>query len=238
MRKVSGKKVKKTSYPHTKRNFFIFTGLAVLLFMVFFHALNWQENLKAQGFNILSKLAIPTITPYPTDLYETELTQQPTPTAKPAKKQTAPQQQYDDWGKTVKIDEHTSASRFGADDHMSTVGELNAAMNQYRASRGLSTLNNSGLLCDIAQKRANENQANGKLDTHAGFGKYAQSQQEYNDIAEVLFGGAQPVSGVHIVEWGWDQSLTGHREAISNPKWQDGCAGIAGYFAVYIFGKH
>ena len=56
-------------------------------------------------------------------------------------------------------------------------------------------------------------------------------------MGEVIFGGGQPVSGVHIVEWGWDQSLTGHKEAISDPKWSDGCAGIAGYFAVYVFGK-
>ncbi len=141
-----------------------------------------------------------------------------------------------EWGQTIKIDEKTSVSRFASDDHMSTVAELNQAMNQYRQSHGLPTLNFDSVLCNIAQARANQLQVLGKLDGHAGAYNLVHDQQSFDTIDEVLFGGVQPVIGVHIVEWGWDQSLTGHHVAISNPLWRDGCAGIAGYFAVFEFG--
>lgn len=173
---------------------------------------------------ILKATITPTSTPTSTPTFITK----PAPITK--------SDNQDGWGKTVKIDDKTSASRFAPDDHMSTVSELNQAMNQYRQARGLPTLNFDSLLCNIAQTRANQLLALGKLDNHSGFLPLAQNQQSYSTLDEVLFGGVQPVAGVHIVEWGWDQSLTGHHEAISNPKWHDGCGGIAGYFAVFEFG--
>lgn len=88
----------------------------------------------------------------------------------------------------------------------------------------------------IAQKRADEQLALGSIDGHAGFAKYAQGQREFSYLTEVLFGGGQPQSGVHIVEYGWDQSLTGHREAIQDRTMSHGCGGVAGYFAAFIFG--
>lgn len=118
---------------------------------------------------------------------------------------------------------------------MSTADELFDAMNNYRQSHNISTLQKSDLLCGVAQNRANEQVANGGLDGHSGFDKYAQDQNEFSQMGEVLFGGNQPQYGVHIVEYGWNRSLTGHKEAIQNPIWQYGCGGIAGYFAVFIF---
>ena len=122
------------------------------------------------------------------------------------------------------------------DPAMSTRDELFDAMNSYRSTHGVNQLKRSDLLCSIAQNRAAEQVANGGLDGHAGFDKYAGNQEEFSRMGEVLFGGVQPQYGVHIVEYGWDRSLTGHREAIRNPDWQYGCGGIAGYFAVFIFG--
>ncbi|MBI2025816.1 MAG: hypothetical protein HYT06_00365, partial [Candidatus Levybacteria bacterium] len=123
------------------------------------------------------------------------------------------------------------------DPRMSTADELFTAMNDYRKSHNVQTLTKSDLLCGIAQNRASEQLANGDLDNHEGFDKYAQNQNEFNRMGEVLFGGQQPQYGVHIIEYGWDRSLTGHKEAIQNPVWNHGCGGIAGYFAVFIFGS-
>jgi uncharacterized protein YkwD len=181
-------------------------------------------------------------TPAPTiDISNISVPESPTPTSTiiPTRQ---PERQYNPtptipWGKEVKLDNNTSASRFAPDDHMSTVSELNQAMNNYRQNLGLPMLNFDTVLCNIAQQRANELQALGKLDNHAGFSDFAHNQQSFNSIAEVLFGGVEQVSGVHIVEWGWAQSLTGHKEAIDDPNWHDGCAGIAGYFAVFEFGS-
>lgn len=140
-----------------------------------------------------------------------------------------------DWS-VEKVDEHITRVSLPPDPRMSTAEELFEAMNNYRRAHSLSILQKSDLLCSIADNRAKEQSANGKLDGHAGFGKYAEEQNEFSVMGEVLFGGAQPQYGVHIVEFGWDRSLTGHKEAIQDPSWQFGCGGISGYFAVFIFG--
>jgi uncharacterized protein YkwD len=141
-----------------------------------------------------------------------------------------------EWGKTVKIDDELSATYFAADDHMATADELNQAMNTYRLSHGLPTLTFDSLLCQIAEKRADQLVESGEL-SHAGFSDLAQNQNSFSSMAEVLFGSSQPATGIHIVEWGWDKSLTGHHEAISDPKWNEGCGATAGFYAVFIFGK-
>ncbi|MBI5620594.1 hypothetical protein HY949_02365 [Candidatus Gottesmanbacteria bacterium] len=136
-----------------------------------------------------------------------------------------------------KVDEHTTITWLPPDDGMSTNDELFVAMNTYRKGHGINEVSRSDVLCTIAQKRADEQQALGTIDGHAGFAKYAQDQREFSYLTEVLFGGAQPQTGVHIVEYGWDQSLTGHKEAIQDRSMSHGCGGIAGYFAAFIFGK-
>lgn len=135
-----------------------------------------------------------------------------------------------------KVDEHLTKIALPSDPRMSTPDELFEAMNNYRKAHNVSNLQKSDLLCSIAQSRASEQLANGKLDGHSGFEKYAKDQTEFFQMGEVLFGGAQPQYGVHIVEYGWDRSLTGHKEAIQDSSWQYGCGGIAGYYAVFVFG--
>lgn len=141
-----------------------------------------------------------------------------------------------DW--TVrKVDEHQTEFSVPISEPMSTRSELFEAVNSYRRAHGLSTLTSNTTICDIAQKRAEEQVANGGLDNHAGFNKYGEDQNEFSHLGEVLYGG-QPLSGVHIVEFGWDRSLTGHREALQNPNWQIGCGGIAGVYAAFIFANN
>ena len=139
-----------------------------------------------------------------------------------------------EWERTV--EGNTTWEYAPKDDHMSTPEELFNAVNAYRRSQALPELQSNGTLCSIAQNRAKELQELGKLDNHAGMDKYAHGQQEFDSMSEVLYGGVQPQSGTHIVEWGWDRSLTGHRDALQNRSYTHGCAGIAGYFAVFIFG--
>lgn len=134
------------------------------------------------------------------------------------------------------MDEHTTVTWLPPDDRMSTTDELFTAMNNYRQTHSIAGVERNDTLCTIVQKRADEQQALGTIDGHAGFPKYAQEQREFSYLTEVLFGGQQPQSGVHIVEYGWDQSLTGHREAIQDRSMTHGCGGVAGYFAAFIFG--
>ena len=134
------------------------------------------------------------------------------------------------------VDDELSATRFSPDDHMATGDELNSAMNTYRLSHSLPILSFDSLLCQIASTRASQLKDSGKL-SHDGFSDQAHDQNSFNTMAEVIFGGNQPASGIHIVEWGWDKSLTGHHEVISDPKWNEGCGATADFFAVFVFGK-
>lgn len=163
----------------------------------------------------------------------------PAPTAttskpKLAQKPVQQENQRDMW--TVTSDGKTSLSRLPADKQMSTSDELWAALNAYRRAQNLPEFTRSDLLCTIAQNRANELQKNGKLDEHAGFSKYAHEQQTYNSMEEIIQGGVIPLSGTHLVEWGWDRSITGHRETLQSREMTDGCAAVSGLFAVGIFG--
>lgn len=137
---------------------------------------------------------------------------------------------------TVTSDGTTSFSRLPADKYMSTSDELWEALNTYRRAHSLPEFTKSELLCAIAQNRANELLALGELDSHAGFSKYAYEQQIYNSMEEIIQGGVVPLSGTHLVEWGWDRSTTGHREALQSRKMTDGCTAVSGLFAVGIFG--
>jgi uncharacterized protein YkwD len=157
------------------------------------------------------------------------------PDTSEVEQRTVEQEPAFDWS-VEKVDEHITKISLPPDPRMSTVAELNEAMNNYRRAHALPTVDQNDIVCGIAQNRANEQLANGGLDNHAGFDKYAENQQEYTRMGEVLFGGNQPQYGVHIVEFGWNRSLTGHKEAIQNPEWRYGCGGIAGYYAVFIFG--
>lgn len=141
-----------------------------------------------------------------------------------------------DWS-VRKVDEHLTEFSVPVAEKMSTRDELFTAVNDYRRSHGLNTLTSNSTICDIAQKRAEEQVANGGLDNHAGFNKYGESQNEFTHLGEVLYGG-QALSGVHIVEFGWDRSLTGHREALQNPNWQIGCGGVAGVYAAFVFANN
>lgn len=120
-------------------------------------------------------------------------------------------------------------------DHIATVGELFAAVNEYRGKRNLPILKTNSFLCDIAEKRAREVLALGDLD-HSGLSKYTESQHEFSLMGEILFTSPYPQSGAHIVEMGWDKSTTGHKEELQNPDYTRGCAGISGYYAVFVFG--
>ena len=169
------------------------------------------------------------------------VTTTPTETAKPTpqRKVTARPTQASANGTSVDsviVDGKTSWTQGAPDDRMATADELFEAGNNYRRTNSIPTVARNDTLCSIAQNRANELLANGQLDGHAGFEKYAREQKEFDTMDEILFGGAHPQLAVHIVEWGWDKSKTGHKDALQDRALTHGCGGIVGYFAVFIFG--
>jgi len=117
---------------------------------------------------------------------------------------------------------------------MSTVDELNTAMNDYRAAHGLPRLNIDEQMCQIAEQRAieaNEIFSHEKFREHLHAGDY--DFTGFRVMGENLFDGS--LSGVHIVEYGWDQSPR-HRPNMHRD-WTRGCAGIYKSTAAYLFAK-
>lgn len=142
----------------------------------------------------------------------------------------------DGWDKKLAGEHTTVMYDIPVDDHMSTSDELFQAINTYRSAQGIPTVAKNETLCRIAQSRADEVKALGELDEHEGFEKFAKGQQEFNNMSEVMCCGVHKIAGVHIVEYMWDRSLTGHQDAIRDRSMSHGCGGIAGYFAVFIMG--
>lgn len=115
---------------------------------------------------------------------------------------------------------------------MSTVEELNQAVNQYRQTHGLNQLEISTQLCEIASQRAQEVS---QEFSHAQFQEHAQNGDynhvNFQTISENIWEGS--FSAVHIVEYGWDRS-SGHRANLQGP-WTKGCAAIYQTAAVFVF---
>jgi uncharacterized protein YkwD len=162
------------------------------------------------------------------------------PSTKPAAALVAENNKPDseDLWKVEKINEVTTDTQFPADSRMGTPEELFVAINNYRGAHNIPLVQKHDTLCRIAQTRANQLLELGELDQHAGMNSLAHSQQDFNNMGEVIGGGTQKQLAVHTVEWGWGRSLTGHRESILNPKWSHGCGGVAGLFNVFVLGNN
>lgn len=114
---------------------------------------------------------------------------------------------------------------------------LLSVVNSFRSVNGVSSLNSSFSLCQIAEKRLNELVVEGNLDGHAGFNKFFSSQTEFNAMGEVIFQSSSRQSPEYAVNEGWAKSTAGHRENLLDPKWNFGCGATNGYFSVFNLGK-
>lgn len=118
-----------------------------------------------------------------------------------------------------------------AKEKMATVDELNSAQNDYRRSHGLNALTINSGLCRIAGERAQEIS---KSFSHDGFeAAIKRSGLDKHSFGENIASG--PLDAVHFVQWSWDRS-PGHKANMLGD-WTDGCAGVSGKYAVFLFAK-
>lgn len=116
-------------------------------------------------------------------------------------------------------------------EKMATVDELNSVQNDYRQSHGLGALNINSGLCRTAGERAGEISLNF---SHDGFeAAIKRSGLDKHSFGENIASG--PLDAVHFVQWSWDRS-PGHRANMLGD-WTDGCAGVSGKYAVFLFAK-
>ena len=129
------------------------------------------------------------------------------------------------------------------------------ALNEYRLDHKVRTLNIDQHLCEYAEKRVADLVKNGSLDEHLGFKQDFADQdnlpkaiQEYSghSIAENLAhqycenmttgDSFIAQTGTAIIEWCFDSSTKGHREAQLNPDFENVCVRHGDHMFVVIFG--
>ncbi|GIK84243.1 MAG: hypothetical protein BroJett025_08650 [Patescibacteria group bacterium] len=133
--------------------------------------------------------------------------------------------------------------------------EVFTALNSYRQAHGVHNLNVNGELCTYAEKRIQDLVAFGTLDNHEGFkndfadkDNLPDSIRQYpgNTIAENLAyqhcrnmtTGENFIAqtGTALIEWCFDSSTMGHREAQLSIDFNDACVRSAQGMFVIIFG--
>lgn len=130
------------------------------------------------------------------------------------------------------------------------------ALNSYRADHKVHQLIEHPKLCEYAQKRVGDLLAYGGLDGHEGFKKdFANSENIPQSIKEYP-GGAigenlayqncknmttgdsfVAQNATSLIEWCFDSSTKGHREAQLNPRYNSVCARHKNGYFVIIFGE-
>lgn len=167
-----------------------------------------------------------------------QLLAQPQAAAVPATIQSKPEQQA---GKPKRLEEF---------DDLAVV----EALNQYRATHKVASLNVNNDLCVYAEKRVQDLLANGGLDGHAGFiadfdaeeppigiRSYSGTTIGENLASQYCVNGTtgQTIFAEHptqLIEWCFDSSQKGHREAQLSPEYRDVCVRHGDNMYVVIFG--
>lgn len=130
------------------------------------------------------------------------------------------------------------------------------AINSYRASHSVHGLLTDNNLCEYAEKRVQDLVANGGLDNHEGFKK---DFENYDNLPEPIkrYSGAGigenlayqycknmttgesfiAQTGTALIEWCFDSSTAGHREAQLNPRFNAACVRNQNGYFVVIFGE-
>lgn len=134
--------------------------------------------------------------------------------------------------------------------------EVINSLNSYRLAHGVSPLNTNENLCSYAEKRVQDLVAFGNLDGHEGFRKdfekpetLPQSIREYkgtsigenlaHQYCKNMTTGESFVAqtGTALIEWCFDSSTKGHREAQLSPDFKNVCVRHGKNMYVVIFGN-
>lgn len=129
-------------------------------------------------------------------------------------------------------------------------------LNAYRAAHKIPALVENQLLCQYAEKRVEDLIAYGGLDNHAGFTKDTENYETLPESLKQYPGGAIGENLAYqycknmttgdsfiastpqqLIEWCFDSSIRGHREAQLNPKYTAACVRNQQGYVVVIFGE-
>ena len=132
-----------------------------------------------------------------------------------------------------------------------------AALNSYRQSHKVHALTEHPALCKYAEKRVKDQIAFGALDKHEGFRKDFDNEYGFPEILRHEYPGegigenlayqhcrnmttGDPFvaeTGTALIEWCFDSSTAGHREAQLSSRYNNACVRNEAGFFVIIFGE-
>lgn len=148
------------------------------------------------------------------------------------------------WGVASQVSEHIWTIKLGCDSVMATPKEIFDALNNYRNVHGRGTLGWNDKLAAFAQSRVNEQYAQGGLDSHAGFTKYLENQDNYKVLGFSYLGensSGSPTScafsGVHLIEWQYAGDKP-HDDNQLNPAWTSVGIAVSGHMTDLVFGHN
>lgn len=223
-------KIKKRKYPTGTLTAIVFL-LVLALFYVNTHFLNSKKIL-------VNKIVLPTI-------YPVSITSSPTPTptvvvAQPAYKQTIQSNNSNaPWGISQQIDQHTWTIRVGQDSTMATPQDILTALNNYRNTKGRSSLSWSDNLGSYAQSRAEYFNQSGNIDEHKGFNDFLTNQDGFNKLGFSHLGENSSIGyhliGVHIIEWIYASDAE-HDANQLDSSWSSVGIGVSGTATDLVFG--
>lgn len=144
------------------------------------------------------------------------------------------------WGIAKKIGDHSYTIKLGSDERMGTPREIYDALNVYRHTKGVGTLNWDDTLARYAQVRAEYFKSIHTTDEHKGLNDYLDNQDGFvklahNRIGEnSYFGG--PLLGVHVIEWLFASSAEHNANQLDH-EWNDVGVGVTDTSINLIFGS-
>lgn len=120
-----------------------------------------------------------------------------------------------------------------------TSEDLWQALATYRSSHNRYQFIKDDRLCSVAADRVAQLIKLGKLDKHQGFKDRFASDNAFKEVgfgkvAENLAFGFE--TAVAVIEWGWDSSTEGHREAQLTSDYTHACTATSQSFSVLILG--
>lgn len=144
------------------------------------------------------------------------------------------------WGQTEKLGPGLYRTYVENDPTMGTPGEILQALNVYRRSHNRGELQSDPNLCSLAQKRANEQDQAGTLDSHKGLENYMNDPKHWQELDVTAIGEnasyGYVLSGTHLIEWVFNADEE-HRDNQLNPNWNLACPAVVGVTVDIIFGK-
>lgn len=178
--------------------------------------------------------------------------------AEPIPQVTLQNESEDSLSETTSLEEKSSPSTITATIkpiYHPTDDEVMVDLNKYRAAHRVPNLLIDQHLCQYAEKRASDLKSFGGLDGHQGFHDDFSSGEPPLGIRDYPGGAVAEnlasqyclntqtnqsfvaESGAALVEWCFDSSTSGHREAQLNPSYTSACVRHSDHLYVIIFGE-